>query len=66
MVVAHGGVIGQLLHRVTSSRRFAFAGADNASISEVVASEQRIVLRRYNDVTHLLPLLEEEEAQRAR
>lgn len=57
VVVAHGGVIGQLLHRVTSSRRFAFAGADNASISEVVATPDRIVLRRYNDVAHLLPLL---------
>ena len=57
MAVAHGGVIGQLLHRVTGSRRFAFSGADNASISEVVASPERIVLRRYNDVSHLLPLL---------
>jgi probable phosphoglycerate mutase len=57
VVVAHGGVIGQLLHRVTGSRRFAFAGADNASISEVVATPGRIVLRRYNDVAHLLPLL---------
>jgi 2,3-bisphosphoglycerate-dependent phosphoglycerate mutase len=57
MVVSHGGVIGQLLHRVTGSRRFAFAGADNASISEIVASPERIVLRRYNDVAHLLPLV---------
>jgi probable phosphoglycerate mutase len=57
MVVSHAGVIGQLLHRVTHSRRFAFSGADNASISEVVASPERIVLRRYNDVAHLLPLL---------
>jgi probable phosphoglycerate mutase len=55
MVVSHGGVIGQLLHRVTSSRRFAFAGADNASISEIVASDDRIILRRYNDVSHLQP-----------
>ena len=55
--MAHGGVIGQLLHRVTGSRRFAFAGADNASISEVVADGDRIILRRYNDVAHLLPLL---------
>ena len=37
-------------------RRFAFSGADNASISEVVADRERIVLRRYNDVSHLLPL----------
>jgi 2,3-bisphosphoglycerate-dependent phosphoglycerate mutase len=57
MVVSHGGVIGQLLHRVTHSRRFAFSGADNASISEVVAGPDRIVLRRYNDVAHLLPLM---------
>jgi len=57
VVVSHGGVIGHLLHRVTSSRRFAFSGPDNASISEVVASPERILLRRYNDVAHLLPLL---------
>jgi probable phosphoglycerate mutase len=57
MAVAHGGVIGQLLHRVTGARRFAFSGADNGSISEVVASPDRIILRRYNDVSHLLPLL---------
>ncbi len=57
MAVSHGGAIGQLLHRVTGSRRFAFSGADNASISEIVASPDRIVLRRYNDVAHLLPLL---------
>jgi probable phosphoglycerate mutase len=56
MVVAHGGVIGHLLHRVTDSRRFAFSVADNASISEVVASPERVVLRRYNDVRHLAAL----------
>jgi len=60
VVVSHGGVIGQLLHRVTGARRFAFAGADNASISEVVADQERIILRRYNDVAHLLPLLQEQ------
>jgi probable phosphoglycerate mutase len=56
MVVSHGGVIGHLLHRVTGSRRFAFSVADNASISEVVAAPDRIVLRRYNDVSHLASL----------
>lgn len=56
MVVAHGGVIGHLLHRVTGSRRFAFSVADNASISEVVAASDRVVLRRYNDVSHLAGL----------
>ena len=53
VVVVHGGVIGQLLHRVTGSRPFAFAGADNASISEVVVAGSRTILRRYNDTSHL-------------
>ena len=57
VVVSHGGVIGHLLHRVTQSRRFAFSGPDNASVSEVVATQERILLRRYNDTAHLLPLL---------
>ena len=58
VVVSHGGAIGHLLHRVTGSRRFAFSGTDNASISEVVADQDRIILRRYNDVAHLLPLVQ--------
>jgi probable phosphoglycerate mutase len=53
VVVVHGGVIGQLLHHVTESRRFAFAGADNGSISEIVVTPERSVLRRYNDTSHL-------------
>jgi probable phosphoglycerate mutase len=53
VVVVHGGVIGQLLHHVTGSRRFAFAGADNGSISEIVITSERSVLRRYNDTSHL-------------
>lgn len=59
VIVSHGGVIGHLLHRITSSRRFAFSGTDNASISEIVADGDRIILRRYNDVAHLLPLMQE-------
>ena len=54
VAVVHGGVIGQLLHNVTHSRRFAFAGADNASISEIVVTPERSVLRRYNDTSHLV------------
>jgi probable phosphoglycerate mutase len=56
VVVAHGGVIAHLLHRVSESRRFAFSVTDNASISEVVAGPDRIILRRYNDVSHLSSL----------
>jgi probable phosphoglycerate mutase len=53
VVVVHGGVIGQLLHRVTGSRPFAFAGSDNGSISEIVVTGDRTILRRYNDTSHL-------------
>jgi 2,3-bisphosphoglycerate-dependent phosphoglycerate mutase len=53
VAVVHGGVIGQLLHDVTGSRRFAFAGADNASISEIVVTREHSILRRYNDTSHL-------------
>jgi probable phosphoglycerate mutase len=53
MVVAHGGVIGHLLHQVTSARRFAFT-PDNASISEVVIAGDHAMLRRFNDVAHLI------------
>jgi probable phosphoglycerate mutase len=52
-VFTHGGVIGQLLHHVTGSERFAFSGADNASISEIVVTPDRHILRRFNDITHL-------------
>ncbi len=55
-VFTHGGVIGALLAHATSSRPFAFVGADNASISEVVVTAgSRWRLRRFNDVAHLRP-----------
>lgn len=54
MVVVHGGVIGHLLHIATGSSPFAFAGADNASISEIVVHGERWYLRRFNDTAHLV------------
>jgi probable phosphoglycerate mutase len=53
VVVVHGGVIAHLLHHVTGARRFAFSTADNASISEVVVHPERVLLRRFNDTSHL-------------
>ena len=54
VVVAHGGVIGQLLHHAAGSQPFAFLGADNASISEiVVTAEGQQIVRRFNDASHL-------------
>ncbi|MGH3517367.1 MAG: histidine phosphatase family protein [Haloechinothrix sp.] len=54
-VFTHGGVIGQVLALASRSRAFAFAGADNASISHVVITPQRWIVRRFNDTAHLDP-----------
>lgn len=51
--VVHGGVIAVLLAMATGSRPFAFLGADNASISRLVITPQRWILRGYNDTAHL-------------
>ncbi len=52
-VFAHGGVIGTICALATGSRPFAFIGADNASISHLVVSGDRWMLRRFNDTGHL-------------
>lgn len=54
VAVVHGGVIGQLLHHASGSQPFAFLGAENTSISEiVVTAEGQQILRRFNDASHL-------------
>lgn len=53
IAVVHGGVIGQILASASGSRGFAFEGSDNASISEIVVDGSRIIVRRFNDNTHL-------------
>jgi probable phosphoglycerate mutase len=50
---SHGAAIGEILAQATSSAPFAFVGADNASISRIVVTEDRWVLRGYNDTAHL-------------
>jgi probable phosphoglycerate mutase len=52
-VFAHGGSIGEILAQATGSQPFAFSGADNASISHLVITPQRWILRRFNDTAHL-------------
>jgi probable phosphoglycerate mutase len=49
----HGGVIGELLAQASGSAPFAFTGADNGSISEIVVTPQRWIVRGFNDTTHL-------------
>jgi probable phosphoglycerate mutase len=53
VVVAHGGTIGEVLAQATGSRSWAFVGADNGSISRLVVSPDRWVLRGFNDTSHL-------------
>src|SRR3954453_13607632 len=54
-VVVHGGVIGEVLAQATGSRPWAFVGADNASISRLVVTPDRWMLRGFNDTVHLGP-----------
>lgn len=50
---AHGGIIGNVLHLATGSQPWAFVGADNGSISHLVVTPDRWVVRRFNDTSHL-------------
>lgn len=52
-VFTHGGVIGTIAHLATGSRRWAFLGADNASLTHLVVHDDRWILRRFNDTGHL-------------
>lgn len=49
----HGGVIANILHIATGSRPFAFTGAANGSISHIVLLEGQIMVRSFNDCSHL-------------
>ena len=52
-VVVHGGVIGAALAVATGSPAFAFHGAENGSISRLVIQGEHMILRGFNDVSHL-------------
>jgi 2,3-bisphosphoglycerate-dependent phosphoglycerate mutase len=54
VVVAHAGVIGEILAQAAESRPFAFLGANNASISEILVTPDRWVIRSFNDSAHLV------------
>ena len=53
VAVLHGGVIGHIIAEATGSAPFAFNGCDNGSISRVVMVDGKIVVRGFNDVSHL-------------
>lgn len=52
----HGGVIAHLLHRASGSQRFAFTGAENGSLSQLLLTPEGIKVRSFNDVSHLAHL----------
>jgi len=52
-VFTHGAFIAQALALAARSRPFAFLGADNASISHLVVTGERWIIRSYNDTAHL-------------
>lgn len=52
-VFTHGGVIGEALAQASGSTPFAFIGADNGSISRLVAHNGRWIVQGYNDTSHL-------------
>lgn len=52
-VFSHGGVIGMLMHLVSGSQPFAFLGVDNGSITHLVITPERWIIRRFNDTGHL-------------
>lgn len=56
VVVVHGGVIGQCMALASGAPTFGFIGADNASISQIVAMPSPWVVRRFNDTAHLDPV----------
>ncbi|MBD3646442.1 MAG: histidine phosphatase family protein [Pseudomonadales bacterium] len=53
VAVVHGGIIGHILAHATGAAPFAFNGSDNGSISQIVVVGEQIVVRRFNDSTHL-------------
>jgi probable phosphoglycerate mutase len=55
LVVAHGGVIGQVIASATAAAALAFVRCDNASISHLVVHDDLWVVRRFNDTAHLGP-----------
>jgi probable phosphoglycerate mutase len=52
-VFSHAGVIGEALAQASRAEPFAFIGPSNASISQLVVTPDKWVIRRFNDASHL-------------
>lgn len=53
VVFSHGAAIGEIIAQASGATPFAFVNADNASISRIVVSPERWIVRGYNDTAHL-------------
>ncbi len=53
VVFSHGAAIGEIIAQASGSAPFAFINADNASISKIVVTHERWIVRGYNDTAHL-------------
>jgi probable phosphoglycerate mutase len=53
VVFCHGAAIGEILAQASGSRPFAFIGADNSSISRLIVTSDRWIVRGFNDTAHL-------------
>jgi 2,3-bisphosphoglycerate-dependent phosphoglycerate mutase len=52
----HAGVIGEALAQASGAEPFAFIGPNNASISQMLVTPDKWVVRRFNDASHLEPV----------
>jgi probable phosphoglycerate mutase len=52
-VFTHGGVIGEVMAIASGSTPHAFIGADNGSITHLVVTRSRWIVRAFNETSHL-------------
>jgi 2,3-bisphosphoglycerate-dependent phosphoglycerate mutase len=53
VAVVHGGIVGHILAEASGANPFAFNGCDNGSISQVIILNGKMMVRRFNDSSHL-------------
>jgi probable phosphoglycerate mutase len=51
---SHGGAIGTVLAQAAGAQNFAFIAADNTSISRLIVTSERWLVRGFNETAHLL------------
>jgi len=62
VVVCHGGVIGALVGHAMGGHSMQYSGARNASLTHLVITEDRWMLRSFNDASHIGSLTADHDA----